>query len=131
MNKTSGFTLIELTIVVAIVAILGVIAAGYFGDNVLASKRTEARATLTEVAASLEKCRALYGRYNHGNCSVSFPVLSDTNLYAITAPAMANTTFTLTANPIPGQSQANDTDCTSLSLTNTGIKSSTGGGQCW
>ncbi len=132
MKKTSGFTLIELTIVVAIVAILGVIAAGYFSDNVIASKRTEARSTLTEVAASLEKCRALYGRYNHGNCNVTFPVLSDTNLYSVVHNStLAATTFTLTANPIPGQSQANDTDCTSLSLTNTGIKSSTGGGQCW
>ena len=45
MKKTSGFSLIELTIVVAIVAVLSMIAAGFYRDNVIASNRTEARAT--------------------------------------------------------------------------------------
>ncbi len=133
MKKTSGFSLIELTIVVAIVAVLSMIAAGFYRDNVIASNRTEARATLAEVAGSLEKCRALYGSYNHANCNVSFPVLSDSNLYSITASAMAGTTFTLSANPVPGLSQAGDAECKSLTLTNTGVKGATGDNTpvCW
>ncbi len=133
MKKASGFTIIELVIVVGIATILMAIAFGFYGDNVIAANRTEARTTLTEVAASLEKCRALYGRYNHANCNVAFPVLSDTNLYSVTASAMANSSFTLSANPIPGMAQANDADCTSLTLTNTGIKGATGGNtaECW
>ncbi len=132
-NRTQGFTLLELVIVMAIVAVLSMIAVGFYRDNVIASNRTEARATLTEVAGSLEKCRALYGRYNHANCNVAFPVASDSNLYSITAPAMANTTFSLTATPVAGGPQANDADCTTLTLTNTGVKGATGANtaDCW
>lgn len=133
MKKASGFTIIELVIVVGIATILMAIAFGFYGDNVIAANRTEARTTLTEVAASLEKCRALYGRYNHANCNVAFPVASDSNLYSITAPAMANTTFSLTATPVAGGPQANDADCTTLTLTNTGVKGATGANtaDCW
>ena len=134
MKKACGFSLLELVIVVAIVAVLSMIAVGFYRDNVITSNRTEARSTLTEVAASLEKCRALYGRYNHGNCNVSFPVLSDTNLYSVVHNnTLAATTFTLTANPVPGQPQASDADCTSLTLTNVGIKGATGANtaDCW
>jgi len=119
-------------IVVAIVGILGTVAMGYFGDNVIASNRTDARKALAETAGSLEKCRSLYGSYNAGNCPVAFPVTSDAGYYSITA-AVAATTFTLTANRVAGQPQANDTDCTTLTLDNTGVRGATGANtaDCW
>ena len=134
IKDAMGFSLIELVIVVAIVGILGVVAMGFFGDNVIASNRTDARKALAEIAGSLEKCRSLYGSYNAANCAVAgtFPITSDAGYYAITA-FLTPTTFNLTANRIAGQPQANDTDCTTLTLDNTGVRGATGANtaECW
>ena len=132
-RNNAGFTLIELMIVVAIVGILVMVGMNFFGENVLATNRTEARATLTQTAGSLEKCRSLYGTYNHANCNVALPVTTESNYYTISASAMTGTTFTLTATPVAGQPQANDGDCTTLTLTNTGVRGATGADttQCW
>ena len=132
MKHSQGYSIVELLIVVAIVGILGAISMGFFGDNVRSAKRTEARAALTEVAGSLEKCKSLYGAYNAANCNVVFPVVTDTNYYSITA-ALAASTFTLTATPVVGESQAQDDDCTSFTLTNAGVKDATGAdtSDCW
>lgn len=124
--------MIELLIVMTIVAIIGVVAMGFFGDNIISANRTEARSALTQTAGSLEKCRSLYGSYNSANCNVAFPIATDTNYYSITG-VVAASTFTLTATPVAGQPQANDGDCTTLTLTNTGLKGGTGAdaSACW
>jgi len=132
-KQSKGFTLIELMIVVAIIGILTSVAMGFFGDNVIRSNRSEGRAELTAIAASLEKCKSLYGGYNAGGCNVAATIISDTNYYSIDTTTRAATTFTLTATPVAGQPQANDADCTSLTLTNTGGKGGTGANpaDCW
>jgi type IV pilus assembly protein PilE len=129
-----GYTLIELMIVVAIVGILSSIAFGFYGDNVIASNRAEGRALLSQTAASLEKCKSLYGAYNSSSCNVADDVSSESNFYEIDTTAnIAAATFTLTATPVTGQPQVKDLDCTSMTLTNTGLKG--GGGAdstvCW
>jgi len=131
MNRSRGFSLIELVIVVAIIAILSSIAMGYFGGNVIAANRTEGRSALQAAAATLEKCRSLYGSYNHANCSYA-DFVSETGLYSISG-AIAASSFTLTATPVAGASQSADSDCTTLTLANTGIKGATGAdtSQCW
>ena len=132
---TSGFTLIELLIVVAIVGILGTVMAGYYGSYVISSNRTDARTALSATATSLEKCKSLYSGYNHANCNVKFgtAIKSDKGYYAITAPTLTASTFTLTATPVAGQPQASDAECKSLSLTNTGMQTATGTAtdECW
>ena len=119
-------------IVVGLLAIISMVAASYFGDNVTRANRTDARAGLTEVSGSLEKCRSLYGSYNSASCNVTFPRATDSNYYSITA-TVAATNFTLTANPVAGGAQASDSDCTALTLTNTGIKGASGADTsgCW
>ena len=134
MKNSKGFSLIELLIVVALVGILSAVAFNMYADNVIASNRAEGRAGLTATAASLEKCKSLYGAYNSANCNVADDVSSDTNYYEIdTTASITATTFTLTATPVAGQPQASDTDCTSLTLTNTGIKGGSGADSsvCW
>ncbi|MCP4878543.1 MAG: type IV pilin protein [Gammaproteobacteria bacterium] len=134
MTKHSkGFTLIELMIVVAIIGILTTIAMGWFGDNVIASNRTEARKALSETAGSLEKCKSLYGAYDDGNCTVALGVATENNYYTITGTSLLPSSFTLTATPVAGEPQANDADCTTLTLTNTGVKGGTpaAANECW
>jgi type IV pilus assembly protein PilE len=133
MKYSKGFSFIELMIVVAIIGILSTFALGFFGDNVIASNRSEGRAALTATAGSLEKCKSLYGSYNDGNCNVANTIATDTNFYSIDTTTRTATTFTLTATPVAGQPQANDADCTSLTLTNTGVKGGTGANaaECW
>jgi type IV pilus assembly protein PilE len=134
MKHLKGFTMIELMIVVAIIGILTSIAMGFFGDNVTASNRSEGRAVLTATAASLEKCKSMYGAYDSDNCNVADDVSSESNYYEIDTTAnISATTFTLTATPVTGQPQASDSDCTSLTLTNTGIRGGSGDDStvCW
>lgn len=131
-NYSKGYTLIELMMVIAIVGILSSIAFGYYGDNVIAANRSEGRATLTQVAASLEKCKSLYGAYNAPECNVGSPVMSESNYYSIdTTTDRTITTFTLTATP--AGTQTNDDDCTSMTLTNTGEKDGVPAttNECW
>jgi len=129
---SKGFTLIELMIVVALVGILSTVAVNAYIDNVIASKRSEGRAGLTATAASLEKCKSLYGVYDHLNCNVLATITTETNIYSIdTTTTRTPTTFTLVATAIG--SQVRDDDCATLSLTNTGIKTATGVDttDCW
>ncbi len=135
MNRgyLQGFTLVELMIVVAIVGILGAISMSYYGNYVTDANRTDGRMALTETATSLEKCKSLYSAYNSANCNVAFPVTSDEGLYTVAATAISGATFLLTATPVAGAYQAGDTDCTTLTLTGSGIESGTGADvtECW
>ena len=124
MRKSQGFSIIELLIVVAIIGILTSVAVSFFGSNVIASNRTEGRKALQEAAGTLEKCKSLYGSYNHANCNYA-DFATERNYYNITG-AILGTSFTLTATPVGGQVQAGDADCTTLTLTNAGVKAATG-----
>lgn len=132
--KSQGFTLIELMIVVAVVSILAYLATGSFGENVIAAKRTDGRTGILNVASTLEKCKAIYGTYNNGNCSVNNgdSIPSPEGLYNVSVGSTA-TAFALTANPAAGKSQTNDSMCTSIRLNHLGQQTGTGSDSdvCW
>jgi len=131
MKANRGFSLIELMIVVTIVGILGSISLGYYRSNVIAANRTEGRSALQTAAGTLEKCRALYGRYDNASCNYA-DFTSESNLYNIAA-VLGGSTFMLTATPVASGPQTDDSECTTLTLSNTGIKGGTGTdpSQCW
>jgi type IV pilus assembly protein PilE len=135
MNKLKlckGFTLVELLIVLAIMGILTAVSLQFYGNYVVAANRTDARTGLTATATALEKCKAIYGAYNNAACDAVIPATSDAGFYTIT---VTNTvvTYELTATPVAGKPQVNDTECTTLTLSNTGNQSGTGTtvSQCW
>jgi type IV pilus assembly protein PilE len=132
LKQCKGFTLVELLIVLTIMGILTAVSLQFYGNYVVAANRTDARIGLTATATALEKCKALYGAYNNAACDAVIPATSDAGFYTIT---VTNTvvTYELTATPVAGKPQVNDTECTTLTLSNTGYQSGTGTtvSHCW
>ncbi|MES2878896.1 MAG: type IV pilin protein [Pseudomonadota bacterium] len=79
---TRGFTLIELMIVVAIVALLASVAYPAYTSAILKGKRAEGRAALTELMQQQERYMTQRNTY-----------LEFTNTTGITNPSSASTTF--------------------------------------
>ncbi|TLM74825.1 type IV pilin protein [Microbulbifer harenosus] len=138
MTNQKGFTLIEMMIVVAIIGIIAGIAYPSYMESVRKSNRADAKASLNDVAQRLQRCFTTYNAYNNANCAVAESLKDGATLnsgerfYAISA-VIGATTYTLTAAPVSGKSQAADSKCASLTLTNTGVRNATGtlGADCW
>lgn len=136
----TGFTLIELMIVVAIIGIISAIAYPAYMDSVRKSNRSDAKVQLNDVAQRLQRCYTTYNKYNHADCGVykklsqgTRKILSGEEYYGITLTAITDTTYTLTATPEAGSVQARDVKCTTLTLTNSGVRGATGSDStnCW
>lgn len=72
LKKTLGFTLIELMIVVAVIAILAAIAYPSYRDNIRKSRRVDAKSALTDIAQLQEAFYARNGRYTDDMTDLGF-----------------------------------------------------------
>lgn len=130
---SAGFTVIELMIVVAVIAILSAIALPSYSAYMARGYRAEARAALMQAAQWMERVATATGTYPSALPNTLKSVPSDT--YSIAANVDTDgLTFTLTATA-KGR-QANDR-CGNYTLTNageTGVTGATGGAsasECW
>ena len=132
MKHMSGFTLIELMIVVAVIALLVAIAYPAYTDQVTRTRRAEGKAAAVQMAAAMERCFTVNNAYNHESCAVvGAAVLTDGGFYSVSAAAPSATTFTVTAVP-QGAQASHDSACGSLAVTQAGVKSASGSGtDCW
>lgn len=134
-KNNSGFTLIELMVVVVIIGILSAIAYPSYKNYTVKSKRSDAYAALTEAATDQEKFYSQNMRYatsmaalNSLNNDPSTTRTSPEGYYAITTSG--GTTYTLTATAQGGQATA-DAACKNITLTSAGAKNGTSGKDCW
>jgi type IV pilus assembly protein PilE len=133
-----GFTLIELMIALAIVAILAAVALPSYQSYVVRTQRAAAAGCLAEMAQFMERVYATNLRYDQNNAAATaLPAsqcVNDTAArYTIALAAVGQTTFSLTATPQGVQASA-DGACATLSLTQTGAKVVSGTGtvaHCW
>ena len=143
-ERARGFTLVELMIVVAIIALIATIGFPTYRDSVQKSKRAEAKSRLLQIAQLQERNFTQNNTYTTniaGLLSITGTVYSsdtnDTNSgYQITA-AVGSTgsiadSFLLTATR--QTNMAGDTECGNLMLASSGQKTISGTGtlaRCW
>lgn len=139
-SLSSGFTLIEIMIVVAIIGILAVIAYPSYTSYVQRSNRAQLKAILLENAQILERFSTEANAYDVDAVGAT-PAYIDrspkpgegTPVYTIVLASNA-TTFTLTATPVAGARMDGDA-CGSFTLNHFGQKGLTGNSlginDCW
>jgi len=103
MRHMSGFSLIELMIVVAVVGILSAIALPAYQEYVTRGKITEATSNLADMRVKLEQ----YFQDNRtyvGACvaGTAAPLPTGTKYFTFTCPTLTATAFTVTATGIAG-----------------------------
>jgi type IV pilus assembly protein PilE len=141
-QPASGFTLIELMIVIVIAAILAAIAIPAYEHEMQESRRTEARTALLDLAAREQRYFSVQNTFTtsfgdlgyaaagakpasvtvgsgYYQVTVSVPAAApDPNAANIAAPS-----FSFTATPVAGTPQANDSDCASFTVDSAGYQS--------
>jgi type IV pilus assembly protein PilE len=145
-----GFTLIELMITVAIIAILMAIAIPSYRSYILQSHRSAAKTALLDLASREEKYYATNNAYDNtlvalgyssvsgSPASIQVPNNSNEDYYSVSVSVTAATattpaTFTATAAPTTASGQSSDS-CGSYYLTNLGAQTNSGttsNGSCW
>jgi type IV pilus assembly protein PilE len=140
-----GFSLIELMIVVAIVAIISAFAYPSYQRYVVKTKRTVAHNALLQIADRQQQFFMDNKRFAADLTNLGFganpyvvgddgssTVAGDTQaVYSVSLSNVTATTWTATAAPLHGQ-LTRDSYCGSLSLTQAGTKGETGASdKCW
>ena len=136
MKLTKGFTLIELMIVVAVVAILAAVAVPSYRSYVLRSHRTVAINAILDLGSREARYYTTNNNYTGSLTTLGYAadpmqLPSSTNTYYnLSVSSATSATFTLSAAPVGNQ--ANDT-CGTYTYTDLGLKGISSGSvsSCW
>lgn len=133
-----GFTLIELMIVVAVVAILAAIAIPSYLRYTIRANRSAAEDVMLDMANAQERYMVDARQYTTSNAQLGYSsttmpnAVASSYTIAVATSAGPPPTYTITATPKSGTLQARDTDCGTLTLGSDGSKSpSPSTTRCW
>jgi type IV pilus assembly protein PilE len=134
--RSHGFTLLELVIACAIVAILAAIAYPSYQNSIQKSRRAEATAALLGVASQLERFSTEKGSYTTATLGTGagavFANHTENSYYNLSLANLTATTYTIRAAPTGAQAAD---PCGTLTYNEQGFKDVTGGSwtkaQCW
>lgn len=138
-GSAPGFSLIELMVVVAIVAVLTAIALPAYWNSVSRGRRVAAEACLADYANEMERYNATHLRYDQDEAGVphTWPILDCASpqqtgaFYSYSAPTLTATTFLIQAVP-QGVQASRDATCGTLGLDQLGTRSAAGPvASCW
>ncbi|MCW8908722.1 MAG: type IV pilin protein [Sedimenticola sp.] len=137
-GASTGFTLIELMIVVAVIGILAAIAYPSYLEQVQKTRRSNCAGELVGLGNAMERFFTVNGTYVGATVGgaagdiypAQCPIDGGTAYYNLSITAQTGSTFAIQATPTGAQ--AGDS-CGTLSYTNTGQKAATGGSlaECW
>jgi len=131
-KKQPGFTLIELMIVVAVIAILAGLAIPAYQNYVMRAKRSDGLTSLAELQLLQEKFRGSCPAYaaaistttrvcdtaDSSNNTLVFPTTSPEGYYSLAITSHSTSSYEMTATGQNGQQ--NDTGCNVLTINQTG-----------
>ncbi|MBY4678234.1 type IV pilin protein [Marinobacterium arenosum] len=132
MNRQgqAGFSMIELMVVVAIVAIIGAVALPSYNSYIQQSRRADAMAALFSLQIAQEKYRANNTSYGASVAAIGVAATSPEGYYTVAVASSAANSFVGTAAPTG--SQAGDA-CGTFAVDNTGpnYTGSYAAADCW
>lgn len=134
-SRNSGFTLIELMITVAIVAILAAVAYPSYQSHVIKTRRAAAASCLMEMAQYMERSYTTNMTYV-GAALPSTQCRTDlSGHYSFSIETVKAAEYNVQAAPVPGSQQAAKDKCGTLTLNQAGTKGRSGTemgvSQCW
>lgn len=130
-QRRRGFTLIEIMVVVALVAVLTAIALPIYRSQVLKARRTDAKTALLDLASREERYFTTNNAYTNvpgqlgyaGAFPVAVPSSSEF-IYGISVTA--STTSSWTATAVPNGNQVNDS-CGTYVINDQGVQANSSG----
>jgi type IV pilus assembly protein PilE len=130
-----GFTLVELLVVLAIVAIILTFAYPSYLNQVIKARRADGHALLYEAAQRQQRHFTENNAFTAtiGDGGLELNTSSQEGYYTLSVDRPSSTTYTLTAATVAPQTA--DTDCGNLTITHLNVKGCTASGcnvdRCW
>jgi type IV pilus assembly protein PilE len=116
LQRSAGFTLIELMLAVVVIGILMAVAYPTFIDSIRKSRRSEAFAAIAQVQQAQERWRSNYPQYATLAQLAPVSPTAPGGYYTLDIRGNSATSYDVIATAASGKSQVNDSTCATLGV---------------